>query len=98
MEEFLGVLRVFRFFMYVKISGQSQGFARESSADGYSSTKWTVYIGIMKGWEGAENQNCLVVNDARDRKRARGNRQGRSDRVWDCEIDSGHAAQVKVIK
>jgi hypothetical protein len=57
-----------------------------------------LYIGIIEGREGADNLNCLVVNDARDRTRARGNRQRRIDRLWDCETDSAHAAEPEVIK
>ena len=47
-----------------------------------------LYIGIMEGREGADNLNCLVVNDARDRARARGKRQRPVDCLWSFEADT----------
>ena len=52
-----------------------------------------LYIGIIKSREGADNLNCLVVNDPRDRTHARGNRQRGVNRLLAYETDSAHAAE-----
>ena len=60
--------------------------------------KGMLYIEIIEGREGADNLNCLVVNDAHDRTRARGDRPRRINRLWDCVTDSAHAAEPEVIE
>jgi hypothetical protein len=60
--------------------------------------KGVLYIGIIESREGADNLNWLVVNGARDRTRARGNRQRRSDCLWPCKADTAHAPEPKVIE